>query len=166
MRELDLEKLLLLKQSGELTPAQAQELENILSKSDEARRAKDEIEQVIHLARDPSVAPTPTSSMQRILERAHGQAPRKQVIHWPSHPLVALAATLVLVAGLWLAIDSRLFTGDPASSVSQAQDRTYAWDDGFDEDLDQLSELVAAVNEELLLDDLDRLADELLDQEG
>ena len=160
-----LESLLLLEHSGELTPDQEQELADLLSTADDAVRRKTELEHLITLAQEPDIPLTPASSMEQIIGRAKRSTPSPLVFPRSSRPLLALAASLLLIAGLWLVFGYRSAPA-PQAEQSPTLYETYAWEDGMDEALYQLDQQVSSIGEELAMDDLDALADELLALEG
>ena len=137
MNPKHLEQLLLLEQSGELSPRQRRALDAELAASPAARRFRDQL-RALSAAVPPPAAPPAPDAAARIAERL---APRSRMVVWK--PLLATAAALALLLSVYT------FRPDPASApieiaaVETAADEE--WTDPLDADFTELESLLAAM---------------------
>ena len=104
MNSNQLEQLLLLEQSGELSPSQRRALDAELAASPETRRFRDQLRALAAAAPAPAAGPAPDAAA-RITARL---APRPRMVVWK--PLLATAAALALLLSVYT------FRPDPASA--------------------------------------------------
>ena len=137
MNSNQLEQLLLLESSGELSPSQRRALDAELAASPEARRFRDQLRALAAAAPAPAAGPAPDAAA-RIAARL---APRLRMVVWK--PLLATAAALALLLSVYT------FRPDPASApIETAAVETAAdeeWTDPLDADFTELEELLYAI---------------------
>ena len=138
MNSNQLEQLLLLEQSGELSPSQRRALDAELAASPETRRFRDQLRALAAAAPAPAAGPAPDAAA-RIAARL---APRPRMVVWK--PLLATAAALALLLSVYT------FRPDPASAPIEtaAVETTTAeedWTDPLDADFTELESLLAAM---------------------
>ena len=140
MNPNQLEQLLLLEQSGELSPSQRRALDAELAASPEARRFRDQLRALAAAAPAPAVGPAPDAAA-RIAARL---APRPRMVVWK--PLLATAAALALLLGVYT-----LRPGPASAPIETAAVETAAdeeWTDPLDADFTELESLLAAMAED------------------
>ena len=139
MKTTTLEKWILLEQSGELSARKIQRL-NACPQA-EAKRAA--LKALATAVRIDDVDPSPWT-MQKIAARLRNEPPRRWVPVHVWQPVLALAACLTLVVGL--------FNLKPETSSASATSATVAvvaldvWDVQFEEDLVELETLILAIS--------------------
>ena len=139
-----LEQLLLLEQSGELSPKQRRQLETALGAEADARRLRDELRQFAAALPAPGAQPAPDAAA-RIAARA-GQQPVRAFAWSPAwKPALAAAAALALLFGV------RTFRSHPApadvasvAATAQAQEEE-TWTDPLETEFTELESLIAAL---------------------
>ena len=144
MNPHELERLLLLEQSGELSAAQRRALDAELAASPAARRFRDQLRDLAGAVPPPAAGPAPDAAA-RIAARL--QAKPKPVFAFPPawKPALAAAAALALLLGV------RTFRPAPAAApaASTAAVETAAaeedWSDPLDADFTELESLLAAM---------------------
>ncbi|MGD9781888.1 MAG: anti-sigma factor [Kiritimatiellia bacterium] len=139
------ERLLLLEQSGELSPARRRELDAALAASPEARQRRRELRGLAAVVRSAPVQPAP-GSVDRIAARL--RTPRKTAFAFlPAwKPTLAAAAALALVVGV------RSYRGGHASPeivpvAASASTQENEWSDPFDDELADLENLLLAISD-------------------
>jgi hypothetical protein len=158
---------ILLAETGELSPWRRRRLERYLAQSLEARAYRDELREVSLMAREESVEGPSDFTVNRILDEGRRLQPsraparaREADIVFPWRPALAVASVVVLLlAGslVWRG------TPEPASQAQVPEPATpqeVAWDDSLDEEIAELSEMLASAVDE------DELARQLLELEG
>ncbi|MGD9612616.1 MAG: hypothetical protein AB7V22_06900 [Kiritimatiellia bacterium] len=139
MNPKQLEQLLLLESSGELSPQQRRALDAELAAHPEARRFRDQLGALSAAVPPPAAAPAPDAAA-RIVARL---APRSRILVWK--PLLAMAAALALLLGAYT------FRPGPASAPVETAAGTLAtededWTDPLDADFTELENLLAAIS--------------------
>jgi len=133
MKAKKLERLLLLEQSGELTPRQRRALTGAAN-AEPARRELN----ILREAMEPSdVEPDPWVAM-RIAERLREE--RRPVVIRVYKPALALAACLALAVGIWN------FRQTSSTPVVVATAEVNVWNGQFEEDLAELESLILAIS--------------------
>ena len=143
MNPNQLEQLLLLEQSGELSPSQHRALDAELAASPEARRFRDQLRALAGAAPAPAAGPAPAAAA-RIAARLQAK-PKPAFAFQPAwKPALAAAAALALFVGV------RTFRPAPATApvetaaVAAAAEET-DWTDPLDADFTELESLLAAM---------------------
>ena len=139
MNPKQLEQLLLLEQSGELSPQQRRDLDAELAATPEARRFRDQLRALSAAVPPPAAAPAPDAAA-RIAARL---APRPRMVVWK--PLLATAAALALLLGVYT------FRPGPASAPVEtaavaAAAEEEEWTDPLDAEFTELESLLAAIS--------------------
>ena len=145
MNTKQLERLLLLEQTGELSPSQRRALDAELAASPEARRFRDQLRVLATAAPEPAAAPAPDAAA-RIAARLR-QKPKSAFAFQPAwKPALAAAAALALFVGV------RSFQRPATVSASVAETAAVAtaaeeedWTDPLDSDFTELESLLAAM---------------------
>ena len=140
MNPNQLEQLLLLEASGELSPSQRRALDAELAASPAARRFRDQLRALAAAAPAPAPGPAPDTAA-RIAARL---APRPRMVVWK--PLLATAAALALLLGVYT-----LRPGPASAPIETAAVETAAdeeWTDPLDADFTELESLLAAMAED------------------
>ena len=140
MNPKQLEQLLLLEQSGELSPAQRRALDAELAALPAARRFRDQLRALAAAAPAPAPGPAPDAAA-RIAARL---APRPRMVVWK--PLLATAAALALLLGVYT-----LRPGPASAPIETAAVETAAdeeWTDPLDADFTELESLLAVMAED------------------
>ncbi len=172
-----IERYILLQQSGELGPIRAWRLNRALSRSPEARRFASDLQRLTESARDWTVPLPGPRAAEAIHARLREASDRREVLAFQP-PLrrryglaFATACALVLIS-LFFYVRPADRTATDSQSPTLDQTSAFAWDDGVDEEIDALLELVAiTANEEPSLNgaaalDEDQLIREWLALEG
>ena len=139
MNPQQLEQLLLLEQSGELSPQQRRDLDAELAATPDARRFRDQLRALSAAVPPPAAAPAPDAAA-RIAARL---APRPRMVVWK--PLLATAAALALLLGVYT------FRPGPASAPVEtaavaAAAEEEEWTDPLDAEFTELESLLAAIS--------------------
>lgn len=128
------EQLLLLEQSGELSPTQRRDIDAELAASPEARRFREQLRALSAAAPQPAAQPAPDAAA-RIAARLRQQ----QTPVWK--PLLAAAAALALFLGV------RAFSPQaPVPADSPAVAEAEEWDDPLDAEFTELESLLFAIS--------------------
>jgi len=133
MKTRTLEKLLLLEQSGELTPRQRR----ALARAADAEPKRRELNALREAVRSPDVEPDPWAAA-KIAARLHEE--RRPVLIRACKPALALAACLALVVGIWN------FRQTSPAPVVIAMTEMGVWNAQFEEDLVELESLILAIS--------------------
>lgn len=142
MKTEKLEKLLLLEQSGELSPGQRRRLECELSASDNARRLREELSLLSRSVCKPAAEPSPWT-VARIAARLHEERQPAVNLSCILKPVLALAAGLVLVINIWN-FHGKQVPSTSAAVVSAAG--VDVWNDPFEGDLSRLENLIGTIS--------------------
>ena len=143
MNPQELERLLLLESSGELSPKQRRQLDAELAASAAARRLRDGLRRLADAIPEPAFAPAPDAA-RRIAERLR-TAPRPAVVRrrvWK--PVLAAAAALALLLGL-----HAYRTPAPVQTAAvevPADAEAYEWTDPLDAEFTELETLLLAIS--------------------
>jgi len=143
MKPQQIERLLLLEQSGELSPNQQQQLEAELSTSEEARQLQEELRALAAAIPSIEVQPAPDAAA-RITVRLHQPAQPVRVFHPIWKPLLATAAALAILFGVraWQAPD----TGSIKTAQIELTEEEEAWLSPFEADFTEIENLLAAID--------------------
>ena len=144
MNPNQLEQLLLLEQSGELSPSQRRALDAELAASPEARRFRDQLRALAAAAPVPATGPAPDAAA-RIAARLQAK-PKPAFAFQPAwKPALAAAAALALFVG----VHAFRPTSGPAPVAKTAAVETATaevdWTDPLDADFTELESLLAAM---------------------
>ena len=143
MNPNQLEQLLLLEQSGELSTGQRRALDAELAASPEARRFRDQLRALSAAAPVPATGPAPNATA-RIAARLQAK-PQPAFAFQPAwKPAIAAAAALALFVGV------RAFRPVPVSApvetaAVEAATAEEDWTDPLDADFTELESLLAAM---------------------
>lgn len=146
MKPAALERLLLLEQTGELTPRQQSRLAAALAAAPRARAQRDQLRHITRAATAPETAPTPaalSAATARIDARLRHPRPLTAV---PWQPLLAAAAALVLIVGATFFHIAR----HPAATSQQAAladdtELDTAWLNPMDTEFTELEDLLVGL---------------------
>ncbi|MCZ7590840.1 MAG: hypothetical protein M5U15_01230 [Kiritimatiellae bacterium] len=172
-----LERWILLRHSGELGRWKSKRLERCLAQNAELRQFDADLRLLNEASRAWQIEPRDSDTAVAIHARsATGADRREEFTLRPSHvpawrPIMLGAAALLLVGvGLWFR------NSEPAGRQTAAIEQSippasFAWDDGIDEELDALQELVTETGAELAMlsnesGDEEALINTLLELEG
>jgi anti-sigma factor RsiW len=141
MNPSQLEQLLLLEQSGELSPAQQRQLDAELAASPAARQARAQLRGLANAIPVPAARPAPAAAA-RIAARL-AQAPKPAFAPaWKS--ALAAAAALALLLGVRSFQGPRSTPADsPATEIAAAED--LEWTDPLDAEFSELESLLLAI---------------------
>ena len=144
MNPNQLERLLLLEQSGELTAKQRRALEAELAASSAARRFRDQLRALAGAVPPPAAGPAPDAAahIAARLQRNQSSRPAFRPV-WK--PALAAAAALALFVGV------RTFRPAPAAAPAETAAVATAaeeadWTDPLDADFTELESLLAAMS--------------------
>ena len=142
MNTQKLEQLLLLEQSGELSPKQRRQLDAELAVSAEARQSRNEL-RGLAVAIPPPAAQAAPDAARRIAARLH-PAPKPAFAFLPAwKPALAAAAALALLLGV------RTFRSNPAPAdpvVASAPAQEEEWTDPLETEFTELESLLTAIS--------------------
>ena len=146
----ELERLLLLEQSGELSPPQRRRLDAELSASAEARQARGRLRGLAAALPAPAGEPAPDAA-RRIAARLR-PAPAAAAPGWSAwKPAFAAAATLALLLGaLVFRPAAPNPAGEPARAAAEAADED--WSDPLDAEFAELENLLLSISADDALD--------------
>lgn len=154
MNPNELERLILLEQSGELTARQRRALDAALAASPEARRFRDQLRALAAAVPEPD-GPAPEAAA-RIADRLREKTRPSFVLLPAWKPALAAAAALALLVGV------RSFRPVPAAApvaetaaVAAAADED--WADPLDADFTELESLLAAMTADASYDGITEL---------
>ena len=139
MNPKQLEQLLLLESSGELSPRQRRALDAALAASPEARRFRDQLRALSGAVPPPAASAAP-DAVARIAARL---APRPQTFVWK--PLLATAAALALLLGVYTFRPGPAAAPVETAAVAAAAEEE-DWTDPLDADFTELENLLAAIS--------------------
>ena len=143
MNPADIEKLVLLQQSGEISPADQRRLDAALAASPDARRFRESLLSFAAAASSLHPQPNPDSAA-RIAARL--SSPRARARAWK--PLLAAAAAAALLLGA-LSLRSSLRPGPHApggTSFAEANLPDEDWTDPYDADFAELETLLSSIS--------------------
>ena len=142
MNTKQLERLLLLEQTGELSPSQRRALDAELAASPEARRFRDQLRALAAAALVPAASPAPDAAA-RIAARL--QAKRKPAFAFQPawKPALAAAAALALFVGVRSFQRPATTPAETAAVATAAEDED--WTDPLDAEFTELESLLAAM---------------------
>jgi anti-sigma factor RsiW len=144
MNSNELEQLLLLEQSGELSSKQRRQLEAELAVSAEARRLRAEVRRLA--AAIPASAAQPAPSATAIIAARLRQAPKPALAFQPIwKPVVAAAAALALLLGVHTFHGGKAADPTESAAVAAASEEE-DWTDPLEADFTELESLLAAIS--------------------
>lgn len=146
MNTQKLEQLLLLEQSGELSPKQRRQLDAELAASAEARQARNELRGLAAAILTPA-APPATTEAARIGARLQ-QASKPAVAFLPAwKPAFAAAAALALLLGVRTYHAHQLpVASESAVASSAAEVQAEEWTDPLDAEFTELESLIETMS--------------------
>ena len=143
MNARKLDQLLLLEQSGELSPKRRRQLEAELAASAEARRRREQLRTLAAAVAPERTQPAPDAAA-RIAARLR-QAPKPSFALRPSwKPALAAAAALALLFGVRTFHASR--PAVVATAAVSATGEEEEWTDPLDADFTELESLIATIS--------------------
>ena len=143
MNPARLEQLLLLEQSGELSPRQRRELDAQLAASAEARRQRDDLRRLAAALPAPAAQPAPGAAAQIAARLRQPARPAFNLLPaWK--PALAAAAALALLLGV-RAYRAAPGTAEPAPAVAAAAAEE-EWTDPFETEFTELESLITALS--------------------
>ena len=150
MNPHELERLLLLEQSGELSPRQRRTLDAELAANPAARRTRDQLRALAGAVPPPAAAPAPAAAA-RIAARLRPPRPAAWIFRPVWKPALAAAAALALFLGV------RAFRPAPvAAPIETAANATASadedWTDPLDAEFTELENLLLAISTDDSLD--------------
>lgn len=147
MNPKQLEQLLLLEQSGELTPAQRRALDTELAANPAARRFRDQLRALAAAVTAPAAGPAPDAAA-RIAARLQAKPKRIFTFQPAWKPALAAAAALALFVGVRTFQSGR--PGPAADSTTAAVAAATAeeedWTDPLDAEFTELESLLLAIS--------------------
>lgn len=170
MKTDNVEKLLLLEQSGELGPLGRWRLNRALARQPDLKAFREDLGRIADLSRSsgPADAPDPCV-LGAIRQSAAGRA--QEGFGWAAaswlRPAIACAAILLAVGGI--ALVNQYHPGPGARIASHAQQRGPGWEEDLDAQLSSIQSLLAAnfdASGESIPSDPNAIAMELLGMEG
>ena len=142
MNAKQLERLLLLEQSGELSPRQRRDLESALAAAPDARRLRADLRRFAAVLAAPTAQPAPDAAA-KIAARLRPPAKPAFSLTPAWKPALAAAAALALLFG------ARAFRPYPvpadSASVSAAAQEEEEWTDPLETEFTELESLLAAL---------------------
>lgn len=143
MKTQKIEQLLLLKQSGELSPKQQSQLEAELAVSEEARQLQKELSGLAAAIPPVDAQPAPDAAA-RIAARLQQPAPSATVFRPIWKPALAAAAALAILVGVrtWRTPD----TGSIETAQIELTEEEEAWLSPFEADFIEIESLLAAID--------------------
>ena len=139
MNPQQLEQLLLLESSGELSPRQRRALDAELAASPAARRFRDQLRALAAAVPPPAAPPAPAAAA-RIAARL---APRPRTVVWK--PLLATAAALALLLGVYTFQSGPVSAPVETAAVAAATEEE-DWADPLDAEFTELESLLLAIS--------------------
>jgi hypothetical protein len=143
MKTNKLEKLLLLEQSGELSPGQRCRLEHELQVSEKARKLRTDLGVLSGSINKPDVELSPWTVARidaRLREKSHPAF--NPAVLWK--PVLALAAGLTIISGVFNFNENQISSA-PAVAVTGTTE-VDVWSVPFEEDLRRLETLIMAIS--------------------
>ena len=144
MNPTELERLLLLEQTGELSAPQRRQLDAELAASAEARRLRDGLRHLADAIPDPAFSPAPDAA-RRIAERLGRPKPVAGLFRPAWRPALAAAAALALLFGLY-ALRTPPAPVQMAAVEIPAGAEEYEWTDPLDAEFAELETLLLAIS--------------------
>ncbi len=145
MNANELERLLLLEQSGELSPRQRRALDAALGASAEARQLRGQLRALAAAVPPPAAAPAPDTAA-RIAARLQPK-PKPAFVFQPAwKSALAAAAVLALLLGVRTFNPTRVV---PAGSATLSAE-TEEWTDPLESEFAELEAFVSSISEESL----------------
>ena len=145
MNPHELERLLLLEQSGELAPRQRRALDAELAASETARRLRDRLRAWTAAVPPPAAAPTPDAAA-RIAARLR-KARKPAFAFRPAwKPALAAAAALALFVGVRTFQSGRPGPAADSAAVAAATAEEEEWTDPLDAEFAELESLLLAIS--------------------
>ena len=142
MNATQLEQLLLLEQSGELSPKQRRQLDAALAASPAARQSRDQLRGLASAIPVPAVRPAPEAAARIAARLAHAPKPAFAPA-WK--PVLAAAAALALLLGV-RSYHGAPFTPAPSASTEIAAAAEVEWTDPLDAEFTELETLLLAIS--------------------
>ena len=141
MNPHELERLLLLEQSGALSPRQRRDLDAELAANPAARRYRDQLRALASAMPPPAATPAPAAAA-RIAARLRPPRPAAWIFRPVWKPALAAAAALALMLGIPICRSGQVSA--PVETVAAtAEDED--WTDPLDADFTELESLLAAM---------------------
>jgi ferric-dicitrate binding protein FerR (iron transport regulator) len=140
MKRNKLEKWLLLEQSGELSPRQLRRLERELAVSENARMLRQELGRLKGAILLPEIEPSPWTVTKIAARLRHRPV---LTVTWVLKPVFALAACLIVVAGILNFHGKQTFS---APVVVMAAAGVDVWNDPLEDDLRRLESQIVAIS--------------------
>lgn len=154
MNREQLEQLLLLEQSGELTPPQQLQLNAELTASEQARRLRDQLRTIAAAAANPVARPAPDAAA-RIAARLQPAARPAFTFVAAWKPALAFAAALALLVGVRTfhaprsaPVEIAAATTATTAVVAAAATQEETWSDPLDSEFTELESLLASIASE------------------
>lgn len=147
MNPAETEKLVLLQQSGEISPADQRRLDAALAASPDARRFRDSLLSFADAARSLPQQPAPDSAA-RIAARLSPTLRSASPFSLPRKPFLAAAAAAALLLGA-LSLRSALRPHSPspvAASFAESAIPDEEWSDPYDADFAELETLLSSIS--------------------
>ncbi len=142
MKTKKLEKLLLLEQSGELSPRQLNRLGRELAVSGKARRLRTELNVLSRSIHTPDIEPSPWA-VARIASRVRTEKAPVFTLSRVLKPALVLAAGLTVIAGIF---DFHGMQTSSTSTAVVAAAEVDVWNDPVEKDLSKLENLIKAIS--------------------
>ena len=144
MNPKQLEQLLLLESSGELSPAQRRALDAELAASPEARRFRDQLRALAAAAPAPAVGPAPDAAA-RIAARLRHDGKSLLVFRPVWKPALAAAAALALFVGVRSFERPAVVPAAAETAAVATAAEEVDWTDPLDAEFTELESLLAAM---------------------
>ncbi len=141
MNAKELEQLLLLEQSGELSPAQRRRLDAALAASPEARRLRDRLHRISAAIPAPAARPAPDAAARIAARLRQDQAPAR-AFRPAWKPALAAAAALALLVGVRTFHAPAPVSSESAAAAAEEED----WTDPLDAEFTELENLLLAIS--------------------
>lgn len=143
MKTRQIEKWLLLEQSGELSPRQHRSLCRVLASSEEARAMRNELGCLKESIIPPEIEPSPWS-VTRIAARLNEEHRPVFLFSRVWKPALALAACLTVITGILNFHGEQQTSSAPVAVLATAG--VDVWDDPLEEDLSRLENQIVAIS--------------------
>jgi len=140
MNANELEQLLLLEQSGELSPAQRRRLDAALAASPEARRLRDRLRRISAAIPAPAARPAPDAAARIAARLRKDQAPARAFR--PAWKPALAAAALALLVGVRTFHAPAPVSSESAAAAAEEED----WTDPLDAEFTELENLLLAIS--------------------
>lgn len=143
MNPKQLEQLLFLESSGELSPRQRRALDAELAANPAARRFRDQLRALAGAAPAPAAGPAPDAAA-RIAARLQRNQTSRPAFRPAWKPALAAAAALALLLGVY-ALRPGPISEPVATAAVAAAAEDEDWTDLLDDDFTELEDLLAAI---------------------